>query len=76
MLRDVGRHQGADTYDRLLVSVEDAAAHLDGDEVSRSQSGADVLAETLAGTELAQVRLVVASLGLQLDTAAAQVSRG
>lgn len=76
MLRDVGRYQGTDAHDRLLASVEDASAYLDGGDVGRSRPEPDVLTQLLPGVELAQVRLVMASLGPWPTTAATQVSHG
>lgn len=76
MLRDVGRHDGTDVHDRLLSAVNDAAAHLAGGPVKRHAVEPDVLTELLPGTELGQVRLVVASLDLRHETVPAQVSRG
>lgn len=76
MVRDVGRHRGADVHDRLLSALGDAATHLAGGPVEPHTVEPGVLAELLPGTELAQVRLVVASLALPHETVAAQVSHG
>ncbi|MGN6302921.1 MAG: hypothetical protein ACTHN8_17700 [Angustibacter sp.] len=74
MLKDVGRHQGTDVHDRLLATVEAARAQLEARDVPAPRLEPEELAELLPGVDLAQARLVVASLDLRLETVAARGS--
>jgi hypothetical protein len=75
MLRDVGRYDGADAHDRMLAAVADAAAHLTSEAVESDALAPELLTELLPGVELAQVRLVVASLRLEPTTVVSQAPR-
>lgn len=76
MLRGVGHWDGSDVHGRLVSAVDDAAAYLDGREPPARASARHDLPDLLRGVELAQVRLVVASLSLDLEPVAAEGVHG